>query len=235
MTPPRLTGSGYTRTSVATRAGRPSRPIGQKRWTRRSRFRAGREAPRHPAGLGELLSRDGSRNQPRRGWPDHRSTIRGRVTARPGYFGALQLAESVRQRFRPPAGGGRARDRGWTMKRLIPVRPETLARLERSGRAPDRARPRVFDRRRTGEPGRGQTPDFSGDHAAGRGALPDRGRHLHRTGPAAACGAPGRAAEAVGGDAPRSYRTSTNRSPRERFRLPELKAALARRTTRRPP
>ncbi len=59
------------------------------------------------------------------------STIRGRATAKAGYFGALQLAEAVRRRFRPPAGGGRARDRGWTMKRLIPVRPETLARLEK--------------------------------------------------------------------------------------------------------
>jgi len=59
------------------------------------------------------------------------STIRGRVTATAGYFGALQLAESVRRRFKPPAGGGRARDRRWTMKRLIPVRPETLARLEK--------------------------------------------------------------------------------------------------------
>lgn len=59
------------------------------------------------------------------------SKIRGRAPARAGYFGALQLAESVRRRFRPPKGGGRARDRGWTMKRLIPVRPETLARLER--------------------------------------------------------------------------------------------------------
>lgn len=59
------------------------------------------------------------------------STIRGRVTAKAGYFGALQLAKSVKRRFRPPAGGGRARDRRWTMKRLIPVRPETLARLEK--------------------------------------------------------------------------------------------------------
>jgi len=58
------------------------------------------------------------------------STIRGRVTANAGYFGVLQLAESVTRRFRPPVGGGRARDRRWTMKRLIPVRPETLARLE---------------------------------------------------------------------------------------------------------
>lgn len=59
------------------------------------------------------------------------STIRGRVTVKAGYFGALQLAESVRRRFKPPAGGGRARDRRWTLKRLIPVRPETLARLEK--------------------------------------------------------------------------------------------------------
>ena len=59
------------------------------------------------------------------------SSVRGTVKAPGGYFGALQLAESVRQRFQPPAGGGRARDRGWTMKRLIPVRPETLVRLEK--------------------------------------------------------------------------------------------------------
>jgi len=59
------------------------------------------------------------------------STIRGTVKAPAGYFGALQLAESVRRRFRTPAGGGRARDRGWTMKRLIPVKPEILARLEK--------------------------------------------------------------------------------------------------------
>lgn len=59
------------------------------------------------------------------------SKIRGRVAAKPGFFGALQLAESVRRRFRPPARGGRARDPKWTMKRLIAVRPETLARLEK--------------------------------------------------------------------------------------------------------
>lgn len=59
------------------------------------------------------------------------STIRGRVSAKPGFFGALQLAESVRRRFRPPARGGRARDPRWTMKRLIPIKPETLARLEK--------------------------------------------------------------------------------------------------------
>ncbi len=59
------------------------------------------------------------------------STIRGRTSAKPGFFGALQLAESVRRRFRAPARGGRARDPHWTIKRLIPVKPETLARLEK--------------------------------------------------------------------------------------------------------
>lgn len=59
------------------------------------------------------------------------SRIRGRVTANAGYFGALQLAESVTRSFTPPAGGGRARDRRWTTKRLIHVRPETLVRLEK--------------------------------------------------------------------------------------------------------
>ena len=58
------------------------------------------------------------------------STIRGVVNAPAGYFGALQLADSVRRRFQTPAGGGRARDRRWTTKRLLPVRPETLTRLE---------------------------------------------------------------------------------------------------------
>ena len=54
----------------------------------------------------------------------------GRVEAKSGYIGALTLAEDVRRRFTSPAGGGRARDRRWTAKRLMPVRPETLARLE---------------------------------------------------------------------------------------------------------
>ena len=60
-----------------------------------------------------------------------RSEVRGRVAAKPGYFGALQLAEAVRQGFRLPARGGRPRDPRWTTKRLISVRAETLARLEK--------------------------------------------------------------------------------------------------------
>ena len=58
------------------------------------------------------------------------SRVRGPVAARPGYFGALQLADEVRRRFKAPAGGGRARDPQWTTKRLMPVRPETLTRLQ---------------------------------------------------------------------------------------------------------
>ena len=58
------------------------------------------------------------------------SEARGRVSAQSGYFGALHLAAEVRQRFKPPASGGRATDRRWTSKRLVPVRPEVLTRLK---------------------------------------------------------------------------------------------------------
>ena len=58
------------------------------------------------------------------------SDPRGRVSAQSGYFGALQLAAEVRRRFKPPASGGRATDRRWTFKRLVPVRPEVLTRLK---------------------------------------------------------------------------------------------------------
>ena len=40
------------------------------------------------------------------------------------------MAEEVRRRFKAAVGGGRARDPQWTLKRLMPVRPETLARLQ---------------------------------------------------------------------------------------------------------
>ena len=58
------------------------------------------------------------------------SQARGRVSAKAGYFGAIALAAEVRRRFKSPASGGRATDRRWTAKRLVPVRPDTLARLE---------------------------------------------------------------------------------------------------------
>jgi len=59
-----------------------------------------------------------------------RSRISGPVAARAGYFGALQVAEEVRRRFKAAVGGGRGRDPDWTLKRLMPVRPETLKRLQ---------------------------------------------------------------------------------------------------------
>ena len=58
------------------------------------------------------------------------SQPRGRVPTRSSYFGTLELAGEVRRPFKSPAGGGRATDPGWTAKRLIPMRPRTLALLE---------------------------------------------------------------------------------------------------------
>jgi len=54
----------------------------------------------------------------------------GRVSARGGYFGALQLLADIAARFRVPSGGGRATDPNWTERRLVPLTPGTLARLE---------------------------------------------------------------------------------------------------------
>jgi hypothetical protein len=53
----------------------------------------------------------------------------GKVTAKSGYFGALQLAAEVRDRFQAPPGGGRATDPIWTKRRLVPLAPKTLTRL----------------------------------------------------------------------------------------------------------
>src|SRR2546427_11704997 len=55
---------------------------------------------------------------------------RGRVSATGGYFGAMQLLADVEATFRVPAGGGRATDPRWTERRLVPLAPETLKRLE---------------------------------------------------------------------------------------------------------
>ncbi len=54
----------------------------------------------------------------------------GVVHSSGGYFGAMQLAAEVAERFRVPRGGGRATDPRWTERRLIPLAPETLQRLE---------------------------------------------------------------------------------------------------------
>ncbi len=55
---------------------------------------------------------------------------RGMVASAGGYFGALQLAADIQARFRIPSGGGRATDPSWTERRLVPLTPRTLHRLE---------------------------------------------------------------------------------------------------------
>ncbi len=54
---------------------------------------------------------------------------RGKIEAKSGYFGALQVAVEAEERFRVPARGGRATDPSWSERRLLPLAPETLARL----------------------------------------------------------------------------------------------------------
>ena len=55
---------------------------------------------------------------------------RGKVAAPAGYFGALALVADIETRFRVPSGGGRPTDPGWTERRLVPLAPRTLRRLE---------------------------------------------------------------------------------------------------------
>jgi hypothetical protein len=55
----------------------------------------------------------------------------GKVSARAGYFGALQLAAEVAARFRVPEGGGRATDPSWSEQRLVRLSPKTLELLEK--------------------------------------------------------------------------------------------------------
>jgi hypothetical protein len=55
----------------------------------------------------------------------------GKIPATGGYFGAMQLLADIEARFRVPSGGGRgATDPNWTERRLVPLAPRTLARLE---------------------------------------------------------------------------------------------------------
>jgi hypothetical protein len=55
---------------------------------------------------------------------------RGKVAASGGYFGAIQLLADIEARLRAPAGGGRPTDARWTERRLVPLAPRTLKRLE---------------------------------------------------------------------------------------------------------
>jgi hypothetical protein len=59
-----------------------------------------------------------------------RAQRQGKVSARAGYFGAMQLLADIEARFRVPVGGGRATDPEWTERRLVPLAPRTLKRLE---------------------------------------------------------------------------------------------------------
>jgi hypothetical protein len=52
-------------------------------------------------------------------------------TAKGGYFGALNLAADITERFKVPQTGGRPTDPSWTERRQLPLRPETLERLEK--------------------------------------------------------------------------------------------------------
>src|SRR5258707_8148684 len=55
---------------------------------------------------------------------------RGKINASGGYFGAIQLLADIAARFRVPSGGGRPTDARWTERRLVPLAPRTLERLE---------------------------------------------------------------------------------------------------------
>jgi hypothetical protein len=59
-----------------------------------------------------------------------RAHRRGRTSSSSGYFGAMQLLADVEARFRIPPGGGRPTDPNWTERRLVPLAPRTLKRLE---------------------------------------------------------------------------------------------------------
>jgi hypothetical protein len=60
-----------------------------------------------------------------------RARKKGTVYPTGGYPGAAQLAAEVQARFRVPPGGGRPTDPRWSDKRLVPIAPRTLKRLER--------------------------------------------------------------------------------------------------------
>ena len=59
-----------------------------------------------------------------------RAERKGKVAATGGNFGALQLLAEIEARFRVPPSGGRPTDPQWTERRLVPLAPRTLKRLE---------------------------------------------------------------------------------------------------------
>src|SRR4029079_2982924 len=55
---------------------------------------------------------------------------RGKVSSKGGYLGAMQLLADIDARFHVPRGGGRPTDPNWTERRLVPLAPRTLVRVE---------------------------------------------------------------------------------------------------------
>jgi len=55
---------------------------------------------------------------------------KGKVTSKGGFFGAMQLLADIEARIRVPYGGGRPTDPRWTERRLVPLAPQTLERLQ---------------------------------------------------------------------------------------------------------
>ena len=57
---------------------------------------------------------------------------RGKVSASGGYFGTLQLAAEITERFRlPDDRGGSPTDPSWSEQRLVRLSPKTLEKLEK--------------------------------------------------------------------------------------------------------
>lgn len=56
---------------------------------------------------------------------------KGKAYPTGGYPGSSQLAAEVQARLQVPPGGGRPTDPSWSDKRLVPIAPRTLKRLER--------------------------------------------------------------------------------------------------------
>ena len=56
---------------------------------------------------------------------------KGKVASSGGHFGAMQLLADIEARFRAPASGGRPTGPHWTERRLVPLAPRTLERLEK--------------------------------------------------------------------------------------------------------
>ena len=62
------------------------------------------------------------------GGPEFRRSLL--IDRSPLRFGAVQLLADIKTRLRVPVGGGRATDPDWTERRLVPLAPRTLKRLE---------------------------------------------------------------------------------------------------------